>query len=109
MKRAKYLSYRERREPTEISDVLGSVIESASVNIDMRQGDLIGRWADVAPADWVEVATPIGVRDLTLLVEVENGTVASLLKYQIPSLIAAISEEFGDDLATAVRLRVSRS
>jgi len=37
MKRAKYLSYGERREPKEISDVLGSVIESASVNIDVRQ------------------------------------------------------------------------
>ena len=59
MKRAKYLSYRERREPEEISEVLGSVIESASVNIDVRQGELIDRWRQVVPGDWVEVARPV--------------------------------------------------
>ena len=107
--RAKYLSYGKRREPTEISDVLGRVIEEASVNIDVRQGNLIERWGEVVPGDWAEVATPIGIREDTLLVEVENGTAASLLKYQIQRLIEAISEEFGDDLVTAVKLRVSRS
>ncbi len=107
--RAKYLSYGNRREPTEISDVLGKVIEKASVNIDVRQGDLIERWTEVVPGDWAEVATPIGVRDRTLLVEVENGTAASLLKYQIERLIEAVSKVYGDDLVTAVKLRVSRS
>ncbi len=107
--RAKYLGYEKRREPTEISDVLGSVIERASVNIDVRQGELIGRWKDVVSADWAEATTPIGIRDNALLVEVENGTAASLLRYQIPSLIKAISEEFGGDLVTSVKLRVSRT
>jgi len=107
--RARYLSYGNRREPTEISDVLGKVIEKASVNIDVRQGDLIERWTEVVPGDWAEVATPIGVRDRTLLVEVENGTAASLLKYQIERLIEAVSKVYGDDLVTAVKLRVSRS
>jgi predicted nucleic acid-binding Zn ribbon protein len=107
--RAKYLSYGNRREPTEIGDVLGKVIEKASVNIDVRQGDLIERWTEVVPGDWAEVATPIGVRDRTLLVEVENGTAASLLKYQIERLIEAVSKVYGDDLVTAVKLRVSRS
>ncbi len=107
--RAKYLRYGNRREPTEISDVLGSVIEKASVSIDVRQGALIERWVEVVPDDWAEVATPIGVRDNTLLVEVENGTAATLLKYQIQALVGAISEEFGDDLVTSVKLRVSRS
>ena len=108
MTRANYLSYGNKREPTEISDVLGRVIEKAAVNIDVRQGDLIEKWDEVVPGDWAEVATPIGVRDRTLLVEVENGTAASLLKYQIERLIDAITEAFGDDLVTAVKLRVSR-
>jgi predicted nucleic acid-binding Zn ribbon protein len=109
MKRAKYLSYGERREPKEISDVLGSVIESASVNIDVRQGELIGRWREVAPGDWVDVAIPVGIRDQTLLVEVGSGTAGSLLKYQTQQLIDAISEEFGEDLVTSVRLQIPRS
>lgn len=109
MKRAKYLSYRERREPEEISEVLGSVIESASVNIDVRQGELIDRWRQVVPGDWVEVARPVGIREQTLLVEVGSGTAGSLLKYQTQQLIEAIAAEFGDDLVTSVRLQIPRS
>lgn len=106
--RAKYLRYGKRREPTEISEVLGTLIERASGRIDVRQGELLERWRDVAPGDWSEVATPIGIRDRTLLVEVASGTAASLLKYQVQQLIGAITEAFGEELVTSVRLRVSR-
>jgi hypothetical protein len=106
--RAKYLRYGNRREPKEISDVLGSVIERASVNIDVRQGALVERWKEVVPGDWIDVATPIGIRDQTLLVEVDNGTAGSLLKYQTQPLIDAISLEFGADLVTAVKLQIAR-
>jgi predicted nucleic acid-binding Zn ribbon protein len=109
MKKAKYLSYGNKRQPEEISEVLGSVIERASVNIDVRQGNLIERWSDVAPGDWAEVARPIGIRDHTLLVEVASGAGGSLLKYQIQQLLDAISLEFGTDLVTSVRFRVARS
>ena len=107
--RAKYLSSGGRRDPAEISDVLGSIIEKASVNIDVRHGDLIERWKSLVPPDWASVATPIGVKEGTLLVEVDNGTAGSLLKYQIGSLVEVISDEFGPDLVTNVRLQVSRS
>jgi predicted nucleic acid-binding Zn ribbon protein len=106
--RAKYLSYGKRREPTEISEVLGTLIERASGRIDVRQGELLERWKDVVPGDWAEVGTPIGIRDRTLLVEVANGTAASLLKYQVQQLIGVISEAFGEELVTSVKLRVSR-
>ena len=98
-----------RRQPEEISDVLGAVIERASVNIDVRQGDLIERWSEVAPGDWVQVAKPIGIADHTLLIEVADGTGGSLLKYQIQTLIDAISKEYGDDLVTSIRLKVART
>ena len=109
MKRAKYLGYGNKREPKEISDVLGSVIERASVNIDVRQGELVRRWDEVAPGDWMDVARPVGIREQTLLVEVGSGTAGSLLKYQTQQLIDAISKEFGDDLVTSVRLQIPRS
>jgi predicted nucleic acid-binding Zn ribbon protein len=104
--RAKYLKYGRRNEPEEISDVLGAIIERASGSIDIRQGELIQRWDDIVPGDWVDVATPIGIREKSLLVEVEDGTAGSLLKYQSQQLIDAVAEEFGDDLVTSVRLRV---
>ncbi len=88
--------------------MLGSIIERASGSIDIRQGELIERWADVVPGDWKSVAMPIGIREETLLVEVENGTAGSLLKYQTQQLVDAITEEFGSGLVTSVRLRISR-
>jgi hypothetical protein len=108
MTRAKYLGYGRRRDPEEISNVLGSIIERASGSIDIRQGELIKRWVDVVPGDWKTVATPIGIREESLLVEVENGTAGSLLKYQTRQLVDAITEEFGTGLVTSVRLRISR-
>jgi predicted nucleic acid-binding Zn ribbon protein len=105
--RAKYLSYGKRREPTEISDVLGVLVERASGQIDVRQGELIERWKIIAPGDWPEVSTPIGIRGQTLLVEVASGTAASLLKYQTHQLVGAIRDAFGEDLVTSVKLRVS--
>jgi uncharacterized protein CbrC (UPF0167 family) len=48
------------------------------------------------------------VRDSTLLVEVADGSAASLLKYQISDLRSAIDDRFGEDLVTAVRVKVAR-
>jgi len=105
--RAKYLNPNPRKEPQEISDVLGKVIEGATVGIDVRHGDLVASWAEFAPGDWSR-GTPIGVRDEVLLVEVPDGSVASLLRYQSTQLLTAISEEFGEGLVRSVRVRISR-
>ena len=88
--------------------MLGSIIERASGSIDIRQGELIERWEDVVPGDWRSIATPIGIREQSLLVEVENGTAGSLLKYQTQQLVDAIADEFGSGLVTSVRLQISR-
>ena len=106
--RAKYLSNDESgRQPEEISELLGSIIEGASIHVDIREGDLVGDWHDVAPGDW-RLGTPVGVRDGVLLVLVPDGTTASLLRYQTGSLLEAISTRFGADLVTSVRVRVER-
>ncbi|MCL1593475.1 MAG: DUF721 domain-containing protein [Actinomycetia bacterium] len=107
MMRAKYLNMNPRREPQEISDVLGKVIEDAAVGVDVRQSDMVARWATFAPGDW-PLGTPIGVRDGTLLVEVDNGSIASRLRYQTAQILTAISEEFGDGLVRSVRVKISR-
>lgn len=105
--RAKYINTNPRREPQEISDVLGRVIEGAAVGVDVRQADLVARWHGFAPGDW-PAGVPIGVREEVLLVEVPDGSVASLLRYQTASLLDAISDEFGEGLVRSVRLRISR-
>lgn len=106
--RAKYLGSGEPKQPKEISELLGSIIEKAAVGVDVRQSDLIGDWESFAPLDWATFGTPIGVRDLTLLVEVADGSAATILKYQIPDLLGAIEQRFGSGLVTGVRVRLTR-
>ena len=102
---AKYLRQDDRRQPEEISSVLGSIIEHTSVEVDVRHGDLVGEWAEFAPGDW-HLGTPVGVRDRMLLVTVPDGATASLLRYQTGPLMSVIAERFGAGLVTGVRLRV---
>jgi hypothetical protein len=106
--RAKY--YRrdgsKRKQPTEISDVLGSIIEKASVGIDVRHGLLVADWELFAPDDWVTFGRPVGVRDQALLVEVSNGSAATLLRYQTADLVSAIDERFGTGIVKAVKVRI---
>ncbi len=106
--RAKYLGDDDRRQPEEISDVIASVIEGATVSVDLRHGELVERWGEVVPGDWA-LGTPVGVRDTTLLVAVPDGATGSLLTYQSKVLIEAIDRVFGTGLVTAVRLKVDRT
>ncbi|MGI9584988.1 MAG: DUF721 domain-containing protein [Acidimicrobiia bacterium] len=103
--RAKYVNYDKRRQPEEISSVIGSVIENATVDVDVRQGELVAEWSTFVPEDWTR-GTPIGVRDGTLLVTVPDGASASLLRYQERALLEAIQERFGSDVCTRIRLKV---
>jgi len=106
--RAKYFNEKPRKEPTEISELLGTLIENAAVGVDVRHGELVSEWEIVAPADWVTFGSPVGIRSGTLLVEVADGTAASVLKYQIDDLKQAIVERFGDRVVTHVRIKVVR-
>ena len=105
--RAKYFKTGKKSQPEDISEILGKVIESVAVGIDVRQADLIDRWGDFVPPDWA-LGTPVGVREEVLLVEVKDGATASVLRYQIDPLLRAISDEFGPDLVRSVRVTIAR-
>lgn len=105
---AKYLRNDDRRQPEEISSVLGSIIENTSVDVDVRHGDLVDAWSEFAPGDW-HLGTPVGVRDRTLLVTVPDGATASLLRYQTGPLLTAVTDRYGRGLVASVRLRVSQA
>jgi predicted nucleic acid-binding Zn ribbon protein len=104
--RAKYLKSKEPKEPEEISSVLAAVIEKAAVGVDIRHSQLVSDWPSVVPEDWARFGTPIGVKAGTLLVQVPDGSAASLLKYQVEDLKRVLAEQFGDDLVTGIRIKV---
>jgi predicted nucleic acid-binding Zn ribbon protein len=108
MTRAKYLRDDDRRQPEEISSLLGAVVEHVKASVDIRHGELIDEWLAVVPDDWT-FGTPVGVREGRLLVTVPDGATASLLRYQIGPLLAVIEERYGAGVVTDVRLRVERT
>ena len=68
---------------------------------------MVGQWEGFVPADWA-LGVPVGVRDGVLLVEVADGTTASVLRFQVTPLLEAISDEFGADLVRSVRVKIAR-
>ena len=105
--RAKYYGEKQPKQPAEISEVLGTIIEKAAVGIDVRHGQLISDWGAFAPDDWVAFGRPVGVRDKTLLVEASDGSGATVLRYQIPQLMKVIEERYGPEVVTAVKVRIA--
>lgn len=104
---AKFLARGEPRQPEPISDVLGSVFEKVT-QVDRRAVELVEEWHEIAGRSWHE-ARPIGLRNGMLTVEVASGSSASVLRFEVADLQAALSARFGSDLVTGVRLRVARS
>lgn len=106
--RAKYYGEDRQRQPQEITDILGAIVERVGTGAGRSAAALVADWNSVAPERWRDLGTPVGIRDSVLLVEVPSGTAASALRHDTGSLLERISEEFGPDLVSAVKLRVSR-
>jgi predicted nucleic acid-binding Zn ribbon protein len=69
---------------------------------------LVEEWATVAGEPWAGRSRPAGLKDGVLVVEVDDGSVATLLKYQERALLERLARHLGPGLATSVRIRVAR-
>ena len=67
---------------------------------------LVREWAQVAGEPWATRAAPVGLNRGELVVEVADGTTASLLRYQVGGLLDRLAEGLGARLVETVRLRV---
>ena len=106
--RAKYYRPGEAdREPKEITELLGSIISRVGTGASVDAGTLVAEWNDIAPERWRDRAHPVGVRDSVLLVEVQSGTDATVLRHDGAELLRRISDRFGNGLVDDVRIRVA--
>jgi hypothetical protein len=67
---------------------------------------LVDDWAGVAGEPWASRATPAGLNRGELILEVADGTTASLLRYQVSGLLERLEGALGARLVESVRLRV---
>lgn len=106
--RAKY--YRTEpasRDPEDITDLLGAIIEKAGSGADRPASTLVNEWDHIVPERWRDQSRPVGIRQGVLLVEVPSGAAATLLRHDTASLLSGISQRFGPGVVEAVRVRVA--
>lgn len=89
-----------------IGDGLEAVLHRLGLPAPGALDRLIDEWASLAGGAWAERAAPVGFSRGELVVEVADGTTASLLRYQVGGLLDRLEEALGARLVETVRLRV---
>ena len=89
-----------------IGDDLEAVLRRLGLPAPGALDRLLNDWPALAGGAWAERAVPVGLREGELLVDVADGTTASLLRYQVSDLLERLEQGLGARLVDAVRLRV---
>jgi predicted nucleic acid-binding Zn ribbon protein len=69
-------------------------------------GAVVEAWSEVAGEPFAASCQPVGLRHGELVVGVDSGPSATLLKYRIGDLLDRLQAHFGAEMITAVRIRV---
>lgn len=72
-------------------------------------GRLAEEWAEAAGEPFAALSRPTSYRGGELVLAVEDGAAASLLKYRIGDLVDRLAQRYGPGAVTAVRITVARS
>lgn len=65
-------------------------------------------WPELGEERWVREGRPVVLRDAELVVEVEDGAAASLLRYATGRIQARLEESLGPGVVRSVRVVVAR-
>lgn len=94
-------------EPRPLSDGLDRVLRSLRGGDARGTGTLFGRWEELVGADIAAHARPVKLADSRLLVEVDDPTWATQLRFLESDLVARLST-VGGLAVTGVDVRVRR-
>jgi predicted nucleic acid-binding Zn ribbon protein len=96
-------------DPAPVDDVLAAVIERHAGRSGLAGARLIEEWATIGGEEWGAKARAVSVRDGVLVVEVQSGGDATMLRYDEGAIRSRIGARFGAELVTAIRVRVAGS
>ena len=96
------------RDLERIGGFLDQVLRRLGVPERVDVARLVDEWEDLAGEPWGSRSRPAGLSDGELVVEVDDGSIATLLKYQQKALLERLERRFGTPVAASVRIRVSR-
>jgi len=92
-----------------IGDDLAAVLRRLGLPAVDAMQRLVDDWAELAGEPWASRSRPAGLQRGELIVEVADGTSASLLRYQAGDLLRRLEEGLGARLVDTVRIRVGSS
>jgi len=69
---------------------------------------LVEEWEDLAGEPWGTRSQPAGLEGGELVVEVDDGSIATLLTYQQRALVERLERRLGAPLVTSIKIRVAR-
>ena len=70
-------------------------------------GRLVDEWEELAGDPFATLSRPAGFDGGELVVEVSDGTAASLLKYRAGTLLDRLGEHLGEGVVERIRIRVA--
>jgi len=69
---------------------------------------LVDEWDELAGEPFSTLTTPAGFADGELVLEVADGSAASLMKYRAGALLDRLREALGDGLVDRIKIRVGK-
>lgn len=96
-------------DPQSIDELLDELLQALGVARPVDVAQLVEKWAELAGEPWGDRSRPVLLKDGELLVEVTDGTAATLLKYRQSDLVERLGDKLGRGLVNTVRVRISRS
>lgn len=87
----------------DLEDLLARLGMPAAVDLT----GLVADWEEVAGEPFAGMAEPVGFKDHELVLEVKDGSAASLLKYRLGSLLDRLEEHLGEGTVDRIKIRVS--
>jgi predicted nucleic acid-binding Zn ribbon protein len=67
---------------------------------------IVETWSETAGEPFAAMSRPIGLHDGELVVGVDTGSSATLLKYRIGELLDRLQTRFGSEMIQSIRIRV---
>ncbi len=91
-----------------VGDGLDRVLRRLGMPVVPDLARLVDGWAVLAGEPWASRTDPVGLRDGELLVAVQDGADATLLKYQVEALLKRLEKGLEGRLIGSVRIIVGR-
>ncbi len=96
-----------RRDLVPLSETLDAVLARIGAARAPDLARIVADWEALAGEPWATRARPVKLAAGELVVEVDDGATASLLKYQALDLIDRCAAAFGPGVVSTVAIRVA--